>query len=772
MVERVAGRSDTFLLVSDRHAANHPACLNQSPPTDDPTVASGKSDGTSRRDIFAIAALLLAMAWFTYQPVRQFEFTNYDDQIYVSENPRVHQGLTWGNVGWAFTTGHTRNWHPLTWLSHMLDWQMFGADAGAHHSTNAAIHALNTVLLFLVMTSLTGAVWRSAAVAALFALHPMNVESVAWVAERKNVLSTTFWLLATWAYVRYTRRPGAARYLVVLMLLTLGLTAKAMLVTLPFVFLLLDYWPLQRTPWHCAADPASKSVVTTVSFGRLVLEKVPMFTLSLASAIVTAIVAEGAVAAAEKLPFIVRLETAAVAYPLYLGKLIWPEDLAVLYPHPGSWPLWQVMGSVALIGFMSLVAAAFARSRPYLMVGWLWFIGTLVPVLGLVQVSAHSIADRYAYVSFIGLFIMIVWMTTDLAGHFIPERKPRVIALSAVAALILGTFYLATRAQLSHWRNSITLFSHAVAVTTRNPIAQYNLGQALSDRRELGPAIAHYEEAIRLKPNYAPAHSNLGLCLLQTGRLSEATNQYIRALELQPDDETANLNYGIALQLMGRPAEAIGPLDKALRQRPDDDLAHTAMGRTLLALGRTSDAGEHFSKAIQLAPGSLEPRFLLGMVLIQNSRPAEAEAQFRELTRLQPSLASAQLELANALDAQGKSVEAIGRYREALRLDPNLVEALNNLAWLLATHPQSEIRNGAEAVTLAERACELGADKVPVLIGTLAAAYAEAGRFDDAAKVARKAHDLAASLGDMKLAEQNQKLEELFKSGKAFRQAR
>lgn len=731
------------------------------------------------RDVIPLCALLAAVAWFVYQPVGRFEFTNYDDPVYASEHLRLREGLTWSNVGWAFSTGHAENWHPLTWLSHMLDWQLFGGDPGAHHSMNAALHVVNTVLLFLVLTSLTGASWRSAVVAALFALHPMNVESVAWVAERKNLLSTSFWLLATWAYAGYARRPGVGRYLLVLVLLALGLTSKAMLVTLPFVFLLLDYWPLRRVPirYHpvgAAGDPSADftSAPVSASVGRLIIEKLPMLALSVASSIVTVVVAEGAVSAGDKLPLLVRLATAVVAYPLYLGKLIWPEDLVVLYPHPGSWPLWQVAGSLVLIGFISLFTVAFARTRPYLIVGWLWFLGTLVPVLGLVQVSAHSIADRYAYVSFIGLFIMGVWAVADLARQLIPDRVPRVIALGAVAAGVLGACFLATRAQLIHWRNSVALFSHAVAVTADNPIAQYNLGQALSARRELGPAMVHYEKAIRIKPDYAAAHSNLGLCLFLSGRFSEATNRYARALELKPDDATFNLNYGIALELMGKPAEAVPLLEKSLRSESDNDLAHAALGRTLLALGRTDEAIGQFSEAIRLAPDSPEPHFNLGVTLVRSGRVSEAETQFREVLRLNPQVAAVQLQLANVLQAQGKSVEAVGRYREALRLDPNLVEALNNLAWLLATHSQDGVRNGAEAVPLAERACELGADRVPALIGTLAAAYAEAGRFDDAARAARKARELALALGDTHLAEQNLKMEELFRSGKAFRQPR
>ena len=702
-----------------------------------------------RQLAWGLALLLVVGTLLVYWPARQFEFTNYDDEDYVYRNPTVMKGLTAEGVRWAFTTGHMANWHPLTWLSHMLDCQLWGVKPGPHHMTSVLLHALATMALFFGLRRMTKSTGRSAMVAALFALHPLHVESVAWVAERKDVLSGLFWMLTMWAYVWYAERPGALRYASVLTAFALGLMAKPMLVTLPCVLLLLDYWPLnRRLRW---------------------LEKAPLFALSVASSVATFIVQRegGAVFAfAEKLSIGARVANAFIAYVSYLAKMILPEELAVLYPHPGHWPMWQVAGAVVILLAITVGVLVLGKARPYLLTGWLWYLGTLVPVIGLVQVGEQYMADRYTYIPLVGIFIALVWGMADaLAG--VQQRK---VAVGFAVAVVLAMCVVGTRRQLAYWENSIKLFARTVQVTRDNPTARYNLGQALSVRGHLKEAVPHYQEAIRLRPEYPDALNNLGFTLALMGRLTEATNYYEKALKYAPKMASGHLNYGFALLGLGYPEPAAKHFAAAVQEEPKLTMAYFGHGRALLATGQLDEGIAKLEHALRLEPDYAETIFYLGLAHVEKGRTNEGLAQIHRAIQIAPRAPDAHMHLGRIYAAQGKAAEAIAAYKEAIRLNANYSEALNNYAWLLATHPDAKFRNGHLAVELAERACELTKHQVPLFLGTLAATYAEIGRFEEAIKTATRARELAVAQRQEELVQKNTELIALYRAGKPYRE--
>ena len=500
--------------------------------------------------------LLLAVALVFGQTVGH-EFVNYDDDEYVVENPQVTRGLTASGIVWAFTTVHNSNWHPLTSLSHMLDCQLYGLRAGGHHLTSILFHAAVAILLFLVLLRITGDLWPSAFVAAVFAIHPLRAESVAWVAERKDVLSGLFFMLTLWAYAGYARRPfSLGRYLTVVLLFALGLMAKPMLVTLPFVLLLLDYWPLGRLGLPAAGISR-----------RVVVEKLPLLALTAASCVATFIAQDKAVVAIDVIPLPSRIANALVSYVAYIGELFYPIGLAVLYPYPESGlPIWKVAASTVALAGISTAALVWRRRFPYLFVGWFWYVGMLVPVIGLVQVGLQSMADRYTYLPQIGLCIAVTWGVAQLAASW--RHRFRVYgAVSALAVLVL--MGLAWR-QTSYWRDSETLWTHTLACTARNFLSHNNLGLVLAERGKVDEAIAHFQKAVELKPGYADAHQNLGVALAGRGQFDAAIPHYRKALELKPDypDITHN-NLGIALARRGQFDAAIAHFQKALELKPD-----------------------------------------------------------------------------------------------------------------------------------------------------------------------------------------------------------
>jgi Flp pilus assembly protein TadD len=547
-----------------------------------------------RRSTMLVAAALFALVAAIYGQVRGHAFVDFDDGEYVYENPTVREGLTAHGVAWAFTTTHAANWHPLTWLSHMLDVELFGLDPGWHHVVAALLHSLNAVLLFLVLRSATGAPWRSAFVAALFAAHPLHVESVAWVAERKDVLSATFFLLTIGAYVRYARAPGAGRYAVVASMLALGLLAKPMLVTVPFVLLLADVWPLgrhRRDPWK-----------------RLLVEKLPLLALAVASSVVTLVAqsSKAATASAEAFPIPIRIANAVASCVEYLEKAAWPSGLAVFYPHPASLgesvPALRVAVAGAVLASATALAVWQARRRPYLLVGWLWFLGTLVPVIGIVQVGAQAMADRYTYIPLLGIFLAIAWGAGEVAERW-PGARP---ALAATGAGVVAALAAAAYVQAGTWRDARSLYSHAIAVTRRNFVAWNNLGMDHLRRRELPEARASFEQAIRAKPDCAMAHYNLGVTLGDLGDVPAAMGEYLETIRLDPAYVEAWVNAGILYRRTGDVPAAISFHLGALRLRPDDAVALEDLALAYAQMGNRARAAEALRSLRHVDPGRAE----------------------------------------------------------------------------------------------------------------------------------------------------------------------
>lgn len=555
--------------------------------------------------LWVSVSLVLAVT-AAYWPVSRLGFVRFDDPTYVTENPHILSGLNWPAVKWALTSGYGANWHPLTWMSHMLDVQVFGFNAGPHHVVNVLLHAANTVLLFTVMVRMTGAVWRSAFVAAAFALHPIHVESVAWVAERKDVLSAFFWMLTLWAYAEYVRKAGAWRYTLVLALFALGLMAKPMVVTLPFALLLLDVWPLHRLE---LGERWLRSIAL------LVREKIPLFVLSGASSVVTYLVQNqgGTVASSVRLPLAGRVANAVVAYLAYLGKAFWPLHLAAYYPYPRSQPAgWVVVSAIGLIA-ASAVAIAAVRRRPYLFVGWFWYVGTLVPVIGIIQVGTQAMADRYTYIPLIGIFIIIAWGVPDLLRGRVSSYVPSVV----FASVALVACAIATRVQLRTWESSTTLWKHALAVTTDNYAAHTYYGNALATQGDIRGAIDQYDEAIRIRADYPEAHNNLGPALAQSGRLDEAIRHFREAIRLRPRYADAHSNLGVALASQGKLDSAIVEYTEALRLDPDHARARSNLGLALQAAGRTADAVRELELAVRMNPNNVEARNALNSLQSQ-----------------------------------------------------------------------------------------------------------------------------------------------------------
>jgi Flp pilus assembly protein TadD len=614
-----------------------------------------------RRDLAIVGVLVLAVL-AVYWPVSQFGFVNYDDGGYVSRNPHVQAGLTLEGLGWALTTVQESNWHPVTWLSHMLDCQLFGLDAGRHHMVNVALHAANAVLLFLLLRRMTKSRWPSAVVAALFALHPLHVESVAWIAERKDVLSTFFGLLALGAYLRYVEQPGRGRYVLVAVLFALGLMAKPMLVTLPFVLLLLDYWPLGRLQWPKADKPDRRKEVFKAVL-RLAWEKAPLFLMAAASSIVTYMAqsATGTVAPAASLSAAERIANALVAYVQYLGTLVWPNHLAVLYPYVFERPTWQVAGSALLLVGVTAAVLTQVRRRPYLAVGWFWYLGTLVPVIGLVQVGVQGMADRYTYVPLVGIFIALAWGIRDVATRW--QFPPHILA-PATGVVLLAFAVLAGR-QVQYWSDSQTLFRHTLDAGAASPVAHLNLGAAIApaDREE---AIRHFREALRVWPDYAEGHCQLGTLLAAGGRNDEALAHYLKTVELDPRCAKAHGNIG----------------------------------------------------AILAGRGQIE--------------------------------------------------EGVWHLRAELELHPDYDQAINNLAWVMATQSDPKFRDPAEAVRLAEKACQLTGRTEASYLDTLAVAYARSGRFAEAVTTAEEAANLAKRTNQPALLAEIRERLQLYKAGQPF----
>jgi protein O-mannosyl-transferase len=580
---------------------------------------------------------LVALNIVVYASVAQYDFVTWDDPQYLLDNPHVAGGLTWDGVSWALTSGYASNWHPLTWWSHMLDVQLHGLSAGPHHVTSLLLHIANSALLFGLLHAMTGAPGRSAFVAALFAVHPLHVESVAWVAERKDVLSTLFWMLTVWAYLRYLRRHRPSRYVAMATLFALGLMAKPMLVTLPFVLLLLDMWPLGRVG----------------AWWPLVREKLPLLALAGASSIITFVVQRqgGAVAASGALPFSDRVANALVSYMRYIGKMLWPARLAAVYPFfrplPGWLVVWSLLGFVAI----SIVAIRAVRRYPYVTVGWFWYVGTLVPVIGVVQVGSQAMADRYTYLPLVGLFIIAAWGGTDLIARW----RLRPLLLPIAGGLAVAACIIVARDQVEYWRNSLALWGHTVAVTHDNFIAQNGFGEALAGQGKDAEAIAHFAEAVRIKPDFPYAQNNLGVELKRQHHPDEAIPHYSLALRVKPDFAEAHHNLANALDEEGRTGEAITHYIEALRIRPDYADAHNGLGVALAREERLDEAADHLSAAIRIKPDSVDAHNNLGIVLATQGKLDDAIHEFSQALRLSPGNILARRSLEELTGAGKKS---------------------------------------------------------------------------------------------------------------------
>jgi Flp pilus assembly protein TadD len=711
-----------------------------------------------------ICVVLFAATWAVFFQVRQHEFIDLDDPVYVTQNDNLRLGLTPEGIGRAFAAPYETNWIPLTWISFLIDQELFELEPAGVLSTNVLLHSLSVLLLFGVMVRMTGATWPSAFVAGVFAVHPLHVESVAWASERKDVLSGLFWMLSLWAYVRYAERPASlTRYLQVVVFMALGLLAKPMLVTLPCVLLLLDFWPLRRS-LAAAANPAFPQV----SLGRALLEKLPLFVLAIVSSVITFLVqeSEGAMVAWEAIPFSLRVQNALVAYVGYLGKTFWPSDLAIFYPHPWeSLPLWKTGGAALLLGALSMLALRRQRCQPYLLVGWFWYLGTLVPVIGLVQVGTQAMADRYTYIPSIGVSLAIAWGATDLVGR---SRAARLTLASLGGASLMILVALAWL-QVRNWRDSVTIFEHSLRATGPNSFLHNALGSTLLGQEQLEESLWHFRRAVQLKPGWAPPRIGMAEVLAKQGQLDAAILRYQQVLRLQPDNIRAHTSLGIALIERAEFAKAAFHLSEALRLGPDTGrpLIHGHLGIALARQGKTAQAIDHYREALRIAPDFAKVHGNLGVALVQEERLEEAMDHFVQAARIDPQLPEIHAGMALIFQRWGQGREAVQHYETALRLRPGWSMVANNLAWLLATDSDPGVRSPAEAIRLAESISSQGGGSDPQLLDTLAVAYAAGGRFEDALRVAGQASRLARKSGDMALAEVVEARIELFERGES-----
>ena len=593
-----------------------------------------------REQLLSAGLAILTIA--VYLQVVNHQFISLDDDYYIVNNVMVTNGLTLEGIAWAFTTFHAANWHPVTWLSHMLDCQFFGLNAGGHLFVSMLIHVANTLFVFVLLRRMTRSPWKSAIIAALFALHPLHVESVAWAAERKDTLAAFFGLLSLLAYTRYAEAISWTRYLLVALWLALGLMAKPMLVTWPFLFLLLDYWPLRRVKW----SPGEGVGRFMKAWMPLVREKIPFLALVGASMVVTFIAQSqgGAVRGFEEAPVPLRLANALISCAKYVLLTFWPSGLAIYYPFPPEGILvWQLAGAFLLIAALTIIALFQAKARPYLIVGWFWFLGTLVPVIGLVQVGGQAMADRYHYIPSIGLFIFLVCGLADFATAWRMERVG--IAVASLSVLISG---LLSAIEINRWRDSTTLFERALAVTPDNLVIQYNLGHVLAQQKKYEDAISHFTEALRIEPGFFDALVNMGVAHLDQGKPDEAIPYYERALRVQPNSAKAHMQLGVALAGVKKSQEALVELRRASEIAPTDGDIRTNFGLILARLGKLDEAALQLNEALRLKPDSAEAHNNLGLLFLANKQPERASEYFSKALQLKPDLTMARDNLKRA----------------------------------------------------------------------------------------------------------------------------
>jgi tetratricopeptide (TPR) repeat protein len=734
----------------------------------------------------AICLGLVALTWIIFGRTIGFNFFNYDDSFYVYQNPSISNGLTRVGFVRAFTHPLVGNWHPLTSLSLMLDAQFFGLNAGGYHFVNVVLHTVVVLLLFFVLRAMTGALWRSALVAAIFAIHPLRAESVVWISERKDVLSGVFFLLGLGAYYRYARKPPSlSAYLMVAVALALGLLAKAMLVTFPFLLLVLDYWPLRRfafSPVTPAVEAGERPTTATISW--LLLEKLPFLVLAVAISVATILAQTQALNAAHDWPLRWRIDNALVTIWVYLRQMIWPTHLAVFYPHPqGSLSLWIV--GLSLISLLAVMLGAFflRRKYSYLLTGWLWYLGMLVPVIGLMQVGWQAHADRYTYLPQIGIYLMVVWGISDLTAGW----RARKLILGSLAALVITVFMVLSWRQVGYWSSSVRLWRHTLAVTTDNDVAERGLGtellrlgqvdeavahdraalrirprdangltnlaNALLKKKEYPEAIEHYREVIGVRPNDSEMHRNLGKALYQSGAVDQGMAEFREALRIRPGDSDAAYSLGNAFLEKGDTKEAIPYFRQAIEANRKDVAAHYNLAIALQRNGQLEEALAEFRQTLQLDPGKVDARNNLAIALLKTGQTQDAIAEWQAALRLQPNNAEMHNNLAVALLGQGSIAEAVREWRETLRLQPDRIGTQISLAWMLSTSPESAVRDGSSALDLAQSALRVAAGRNLMVFRVLAAAYAETGRFPAAIQAVEEGTQRANALGQSSVAQ-------------------
>ena len=725
---------------------------------------------------------LVVITWVVFGRTAGFGFLNYDDSFYVYENPLIHRGLTRAGLIAAFTKPLVGNWHPLTSISLMLDAQFFGLRAGGYHCVNVLLHSIAVLLLFIVLRRSTASTWRSAFVAAVFAIHPLRAESVVWISERKDVLSGVFFMLMLGSYVRYAERPRLVSYLLVAVMLMLGLLAKAMLVTAPFILLLLDYWPLQRFASRDTQQIGERTIAARSHFTWLIVEKIPLFAISAAVSIATIFAQQSALEAGSYLKVPWRIENALITIWVYLRQTFWPFGLAVFYPHPqGSLPFWEV--GLAFVMLVVTTAAIFLQRKryPYLITGWLWYLVMILPVIGLVQVGWQAHADRYTYLPQIGLSIMVAWGIADLGREWHFRR----FATALAGALAVGALMLIACKQVDYWSTSVRLWTHTLEVTKNNDVAERGLGTALLKLGRIQEAIAHDRAALKIRPGDSNGLTNLANALFQAKEFPEAVEQYRELVRLRPNNGEARRNLGKALSQSGASDEAIIEFKEALRIRSDDPDASYSLGNAFLHKNELAQSIEYFRKTIEAQPDHAAAHYNLGIALQRNGQLDLASEEFRKTIKLQPQHADAHNNLAIALSKRGQLQEAIAaeqsalrirpenaefhsnlasmflqssdvadavtQWRDALRLEPDKLGPQLSLAWVLATTSDSAVRNGAEALDLAQRAHRAAGDRNLMTSRVLAAAFAEQGQFAQAIETARDGMRRADGAGHFSL---------------------
>jgi protein O-mannosyl-transferase len=675
--------------------------------------------------ILLISAALITVTLIAYEPIRYNGFiTAYDDCEYITNNPQVTSGITWKTLGEAFTMPHAFMWHPLTTISHMLDYEIYGLNPAGHHFTSLLIHIINVLLLFWIMKSLSSSIWLSAFIAAVFALHPVQVESVAWAAERKTVMSGLFWLLTTAAYIYYTRRPGFRRYLLVFAVYGLCILTKPVVVTLPFALLLLDYWPLERF---------SKQ---KFSPKWLILEKIPLIAMSTFLSIITFFSQQhgGVVSSLSRMPLNFRLANMFLSYIRYIGKLIWPSGLAICYPHPRTtFDDIRVVICAALFILLSVLFIVIFRRKKYASVGWLWYLGTLVPVIGLIQSGAQAMANRYMYIPMLGLLIIIGWGVKD----FIEKRPLAKIAVIILSAAALTSLLLLTRLQVGYYQNSLKLFQYALSATKDNPVAENSYGCALLAENRLDEAELHLRKAISQAPAFVVAITNLAKVYMEEGKYNEAVKNL--TLIIEHNEATADTYYNLAsvLSVQNKLDEAVNNFQKALELNPNDPDTYKRLGIVVMIMGKNNEAIEYLNKSLKIKPNQVEVYANLG----------------------------------TAYSQLGRNDMAISNWEKALNLQPNSVDVLNNMGWVIATSPDMTTQTAEKAIAYSRRACELTGYNNAEYLDTYAVALAAAGKFEDAKTVAQRALGIAKATGQEKQASDIENRLKLYESGQLYRPA-